>query len=72
MPSITLSDGLAAREEAIPAAGAVPSGSQLIPPLGEDRIRFFWFPLPLSEVHATISSSAFTAPSSAPEGWPSG
>ena len=74
VPSTTVSDGLAASEEAIPAAGARATSSQLIPPFGEEKICLSWVSEPLSpaDVQATSSSVAFTTPSSACDGWPSG
>src|SRR5271165_7167800 len=64
--STTVPEGLAASEEAI--------WIQLIPPFGEEKICLFWVSEPLSatEVQATSSCLAFTAPSSACDGWPSG
>src|SRR5271165_2656943 len=74
VPSTTVSEGLAASEEAMPAVGAVAIWIQLIPLFGEEKICLFWVSEPLSatEVQATSSSLAFTAPSSACDGWPSG
>src|SRR5580704_5370184 len=74
VPRITLSDGLAASESAFPADGAFAIGSQLTPPLGEEKISFcsagtVGLPELLGARQARIRSLAFTAPSSAPVGW---